>query len=54
VQLAFNHALLGEGMESDDLDAVDEVITQLGSGYSPLAVASGRVVWVAVRPDVAA
>ncbi|SMQ68356.1 class I SAM-dependent methyltransferase [Agreia sp. VKM Ac-1783] len=54
VQLAFNRALLAEGMDSDDLDAVDEVITQLGGGYSPLAVASGRVIWVAVRPDVAA
>ncbi|SMG41519.1 class I SAM-dependent methyltransferase [Agreia pratensis] len=54
VQLTFNRAMLGDGLTSDDLAAVDEVIMKLGAGRSTIAVASGRAIWVAVRPEVAA
>ena len=46
--------MLGDGLTSDDLAAVDEVIMKLGAGRSTIAVASGRAIWVAVRPEVAA
>ncbi|SKA99607.1 Methyltransferase domain-containing protein [Agreia bicolorata] len=52
LQLTFNRALLGGGMDSDDLAAVDAAMTTLRTGHSRVAVASGRAIWVAVRPEV--
>lgn len=53
LQLGFNRTLLGDGLEPDDLAALDDAITRLRAGRATISVASGRVIWVAVRPVVA-
>jgi hypothetical protein len=50
LQFALNRALLSEGLAVDDVAALDTVIEALAAGGSDLTLASGRVIWSAVRP----
>jgi SAM-dependent methyltransferase len=50
LQFALNRALLAEDLDVDDLAALDTVVAALGAGASNIALASGRVIWAAVRP----
>jgi SAM-dependent methyltransferase len=50
LQFALNRARLSEGLAVDDVAALDTVIEALAAGGSDLTLASGRVIWSAVRP----
>jgi SAM-dependent methyltransferase len=50
LQFALNRALLAQDLGADDLAALDTVIAALAGGESNVTLASGRVVWTAVRP----
>ena len=51
VQLTRNRALLTDGLPAEDLSALDTTIAALESGRSDLGHTSGRVIWIAVRPE---
>lgn len=50
LQFALNRALLSEDLGVDDIAALDTVIAALAAGGSDVTLASGRVIWTAVRP----
>ena len=54
LQLTLSRARLNDDLPTEELAALDAAIAALEAGTSTIALTSGRVFWIAVRPDHAA